>query len=215
MRGALLLTIGLATVCANAQVTLFNSPDPANNASVRASWLAAAGVAAPEVVEDFESYAIGTALSGVTLTGGLVITELDPSPLMSVQSSSAFFGSSVPFGQGLAVRENRALRFDFAAPVSYVGFYDIDQSGSDLRVFLADNTFIDFNNSDTTGSSGLSGEFLGVVSTGPAITGLLFAVQGGDGEAGIDSVEFGAVPEPATMIALAVGAAVVARRKRK
>ncbi len=215
MRGVLTSVGIFAALAAHAQVTMFNANNPVDNDSVRSSWLAAAGVLSPQFAEDFESYSIGTALSGVPLVGGLTVTDTNVNPIQTVQSSSAFFGGSTPFGQGLALREGHTYEFVFATPVYYVGMYDIDQGDSDIRVFLADNTSVDFINLDSTASAGLSGEFFGFVSTGPAITGLRFVADGGDNEMGLDSIEYGAVPEPATMIALALGAAVIARRKRK
>ncbi|MFM9873363.1 MAG: PEP-CTERM sorting domain-containing protein [Fimbriimonadaceae bacterium] len=216
MRGAIFVSVVLAAVGAQAQVTLFNSSDPANNAATRTAWLAAAGVAAPDFLEDFESYAIGTSLQSVSLIGGATITDSNATPVISVQSSSTFFGGSVPFGKGLALRETHAYTFAFAAPISYFGMYDIDQGGSSFRVFLADSSFVDFSGLDSTASSGSSGEFVGFVAVGPMITSIQFNADGGDNEVGIDELQYGAaVPEPTTMIALALGAAVVGRRKRK
>jgi hypothetical protein len=192
-----------------------NSLDPGSNAATMVNWQAAAGIAAPQFTEDFESYAIGTDLNGVPLIGGMTLTDTNAVPNVTVQSSSSFFGSSTPFGQGLALRENRLFVFEFAAPTQYFALYDIDDSGSSLTLYLEDNTTATFTGLDTTGSSGLSGEFLGFVSSGPAITKIDFNGAGGDGEWGIDNVMYGAVPEPATMAALGLGVAAMIRRRKR
>lgn len=216
MRGLISFAICLGAVGAQAQVTMFNAATPGDNVATRDAWLAAAGVIAPDHVEDFESYAIGTALHGTPLIGGAVITDTNASPIMSVQSSSAFFGGSVPFGQGLALREGRTYNIMFATPVTYVGMYDIDQGGSDIRVFLSDSSFVDFLNLDTAGNSGLSGEFFGFVATGVSITSIRYIADGGDNETGLDILEYGeAVPEPATMALLAFGGLAALRKRRK
>jgi len=216
MRGFISCAVLLGAVGAHAQVTMFNADTPADNVTTRDAWLAAAGVVAPDHLEDFESYAIGTALHGVPLVGGAVITDTNASPIMSVQSSSSFFGGSVPFGQGLALREGRTYNITFATPVTYVGMFDIDQGGSDVRVFLSDSSFVDFLNLDTAGNSGLSGEFFGFVTTGLTITSIRFIADGGDNEMGLDNLQYGeAVPEPATMTLLALGGLAVLRKRRK
>jgi len=198
-----------------AQVTLFNSPDTTSNAATRTNWLTAAGVAAPDVMQDFESFSVGTNLSGVSLPGGMTITNTSNNSAL-VQSSSAFFGGSLPFGtNGLAAAENRVFEFTFTSPLTYLGLYEMDSSGTDYRVFLADNTFVDFNDLDPTASSGQSGEFVGFVTTGPAIVAMRVNTSGGDGEMGFDEVQFGAVPEPATMAALGLGLAALLRRRAR
>lgn len=205
----------LGAVGTQAQVTLFNAATPGDNAATRTAWLAAAGVLAPEFTEDFESYAIGTSLQGTPLAGGVTITDTNAAPIISVQSSSAFFGGSVPFGQGLALREGHTYNFAFATPVAYIGMYDIDQGDSDIRVFLSDSTFVDFLNLDSTNSSGSSGEFFGFVASGVSIVGISYFADGGDNETGLDNIEFGVVPEPATITILGIGAAAILRKRRK
>jgi len=179
------------------------------------NWLTAAGIAAPEFTEDFESYAIGTDLNGAQFIGGVTFTDTNVTPSVTVQSSSAFFGSSIPFGQGLALRESRLFTFEFVQPVQYFALYDIDAGGGGVTLYLSDNTTASFTGFDSTASSGLSGEFLGFVSSGPAITKIDFNGAGGDGEWGIDNVMYGAVPEPATMAALGLGVAAMIRRRKR
>ncbi|MBX3096919.1 MAG: PEP-CTERM sorting domain-containing protein [Fimbriimonadaceae bacterium] len=200
---------------AMAQVTIYNSPNVAGNVAMRDSWLLAAGIASPMFTEDFESYAIGTDLNGMPLIGGATWTDTHSAPSVTVQSSSAFFGGSVPTGQGLALRELRRFTVNLAAPTTYIAFYDIDDGNTDVRVLLQDNTFVDFNSLDGTATSGDSGEFLGFHSAGSPIVGLSIWGDGGDSEWGIDNLQYGAVPEPATVIALGAGALALARRRRR
>lgn len=198
----------------SAQVSIFDSVNVSTNSSTYNAWLSAAGVSAPTYNENFESYAVGTNLNGVALIGGVTITDLSSAPNVTVQSSSAFFGSSIPFDNGLALRESRTFEFNFSTPTQYVGLYDIDDSGSDVTIILTDNTSVTFSNLEGTASSGASGEFLGFVSSGAAISKIRYFGQGGDGEWGIDELQYGVVPEPASMTALAVGIAAMLKRKR-
>ncbi|MBX3096920.1 MAG: PEP-CTERM sorting domain-containing protein [Fimbriimonadaceae bacterium] len=214
MRGITLLAGLLVMGGAMAQVTIYNSPNVAGNVAMRDSWLLAAGIASPMFTENFESYAIGTDLNGMPLIGGATWTDTNSVPSVTVQSSSAFFGGSIPTGQGLALFENRTFTVALSAPTSYIAFYDIDDGGTDVRVLLQDNTFVDFNNLDSTAVGGDSGEFLGFHSAGSPIVGLSILGDGGDGEWGIDNLQYGAVPEPATVIALGVGALALLRRRK-
>jgi hypothetical protein len=215
VRVPLLLVLGCLSAGSMAQVSIFNSASSAGNAAARNAWLAAAGILAPDNLEDFESYGLGTNLSGSLLSGGLTITDLHASPFAQVQSASSFFGGSVPIGKGLALKENHKIQFDFAAPTSYFGILTMDDGGSDVRIYLDDNTTVDFNNLDTAGSSGANSEFLGFYSNGPKIVKIDYYGQGGDGEWGIDNVQYAAVPEPGTLVALGAGAALLASRRRR
>ena len=214
MKGLVLLSLCFGSASAFAQVTIFNSANLGNNTATRDAWLTAAGIVNSEVFEDFESYAVGTSMNGAPLLGGLTITDTHASPYATVQSAASFFGTTQPFGNGLAMKENHMYRFDFAVPTQYVGLIDLDDSGSDIRVILTDNSFVDFPNLDGTSGSGQTGEFLGFVSTGAAIARIEYASDGGDGEWGVDSVEYAAVPEPTSMLALGSGLLLLARRRK-
>jgi hypothetical protein len=197
------------------QVSIFNSSTSANNAATKSNWLNAAGITAGDIFQDFESYSLGTNLNGASLEGGLTISELSASPFMHVQSNASFFGGSVPFGRGLALKENRLIRFQFDAPISYFSLYSLDDGGSDVRVFLENGTFQDFNNLDVAGSGGQNAEFLGFFAAGPKIVRIDYAGQGGDGEYGFDNFEYQAVPEPGLMLAGGVGLAHLIKKRRR
>lgn len=215
MRVLVSLAVLGAVAASFGQVSIFNSSSAANNTATRNNWLNAAGITAGDIFQDFESYALGTNLSGASVGGGLTITELNAIPFMQVQSSSSFFGGSVPFGKGLALKENRTIRFDFDAPVSYFSLYSLDDGGSDMRVHLENGTFVDFNNLDTAGSSGANGEFLGIFAAGQKIVRIDYAGQGGDGEYGFDNFEYQAVPEPGLLLAGGVGLAMLVKKRRQ
>lgn len=215
MKSLFVFVLTGAAAAAFSQVTIFNSASSAGNDAMRTSWLTAAGIGAPTFLEDFETYAAGTNLNGSALGGGVTITDTNSAPSVTAQSSSAFFGGSIPFGMGLAMREDRTFSFLFAAPTHYVALVDIDDSGSDIRVYLTDNSSFAFNNLDSTSTTGLSGEFLGFVSAGLPISRIEYTASGGDGEWGIDNLEYGAVPEPGTMAALGLGLVAILRRRRK
>lgn len=212
--------VSLAVMCAagaaNASVVFFNSPNFGSNAAERADWLAAAGISGGQFFEDFESYPEGTNLHGVALIGGAVLTH--PDSVATARTSSSFFGTSNPIDtQALAMSEETgAITITFATPVDYVGGYDIDMPGGTLRVTLTDSSTEQIG-LDTTGSGGDTAEFWGVWrNDSPAITKVEFlATTGGDGEWGLDNLEYGAVPEPGTMLALAAGVGVLVRRRRK
>lgn len=205
-------------VLASATPTYFNATTNGNSAATRDSWLLASGITGGTFLVDFESETVGTNLNGVNLAGGLTITH--PSGSAVVQSASSFFGTSNPIGQNaLALAEGSvAAVLTFATPVDYVGGYDIDKPGGTIRVTLTDNSVHTFS-SDTTGSGGDSAEFWGLYrDAGPAISMVEFvSVSGGDGEWGLDNLEYGSavVPEPATMTALGLGLLAVVRRRRK
>lgn len=215
MRFLVSLAVLGAVAVSFGQVSIFNSSSASNNAATKSSWLSAAGITAGDVFQDFESYALGTNLNGAALGGGLTISEISTNPFMQVQSNGSFFGGSVPFGKGLALKENRLIRFQFDAPISYFSLYSLDDGGSDVRVHLENGTFQDFNNLDVAGSGGQNAEFLGFFATGPKIVRIDYAGQGGDGEYGFDNLEYQAVPEPGLLLAGGVGLALLVKKRRQ
>lgn len=212
----LVLGMGALTSSAFGSALFFNSTSFAGNPAVRNSWLTAIGIPNGQYFVDFESYAVGTNLNAVDLGGGASITH--PTSNALVQSASSFFGGSNPIGtKALALGESTGtITLLFASPVDYVGGYDIDQPGGVLRATFTDNTTAQIN-LESTGSSGNSAEFWGVWrNDGPSITKLEFlSTSGGDAEWGLDNLEYGAVPEPGTMIALGAGLALAQLRRRR
>lgn len=201
-----------------ASVMFFNAVNDADNSVRRAEWLAAAGIVAGENFVDFEAIDVGTNLHGVALVGGLTVTH--PSGEAIVQSATSFFGGSRPIDtRGMALRETSGaaniIRMSFASPVDYVGGFDIDMPGATLQAVLTDSTVVPFA-LDSTGSSGDTAEFWGVWRNDAArISAIEFVnTSGGDGEWGLDNLEYGLVPEPTSMLALGAGLALLARRRR-
>lgn len=214
----LMFVLALGTVAGHtlASPLFFNSATSGGNVAMRSSWLAAIGITGGQYFNDFESYAVGTNLNGVDLGGGVTLSHPTSSAL--VQSAASFFGGSNPIDtKALALGETvSAITLNFATPLNYIGGYDIDQPGATLRVTLTDNSTFSFG-LDTTGSSGDSAEFWGVWrNDAAAISKVEFlATNGGDGEWGLDNIEYGAVPEPGTMIVVGAGLALTQLRRRR
>ncbi len=206
--------LGVVASASQAAVLFYNSTAVANNDATRNSWLADAGIVAGQNFIDFEAETVGTNLNGVNLSG---LTVTHPSTNALVQSSSAFFGTSNPIGtKAMALAETSGtITLTFATPVDYIGGFDIDQPGASVKATFTDNSSAQFA-IDGTGSAGDTGEFWGLWRNDAlAISKVEFlATNGGDGEWGLDNVEFGAVPEPGTLLVLAAGAALAAKRRR-
>lgn len=210
------LALGVASGHSFGSVLFFNSASFAGNGAMRSSWLTAAGITGGQYFVDFESYAVGTNLNGVDLGGGAALSH--PTSTALVQSSASFFGSSNPIDtKALSLGETSGtITLNFATPVDYIGGYDIDQPGATVRATLTDNSTISFS-WDSTGSSGNSAEFWGLWrNDAAAISKVEFvATNGGDGEWGLDNLEYGAVPEPGTMIVVGAGLALTQLRRRR
>lgn len=202
-------------------VQFFNSDVPADNATTRASWLSAAGVGTPAFLEDFESSALlNVNVSGVSglLAGSLTITDTSTEGEAFVRNSSSYFGGSNPVGsQALAHNERQYLQLDFGAGgVDYVGGLDIDHGVTTVIVtYVGGGTST--HSLEGTGSSGDTAEFWGFFRNDmPRITRIEMDASG-DGEWGVDNLEFGAapVPEPATIALVGMALAAAARRRAK
>lgn len=207
--------IGIST-SSFAGALFFNSTSFAGNAAERASWLSAIGIAGGANFVDFEAITVGTNVNGVDLGGGLSLSH--PSGNALVQSSASFFGSSNPIDtRAVALQEIAGtITLNFVTPVDYVGGFDIDMPGGTLRATFTDNTTAQIT-LDSTATSGDTAEFWGVWrNDAAAISKIEFiASSGGDGEWGLDNLEYGAVPEPGTMIAIGAGLALARLRRRR
>ena len=193
--GCLLL---LFAVNSQAALSTFNSPSAAAAADTRDAWLNAIGITEPEFLIDFETgFTDGQNISGDSLVAGLVITDTSPAGAAIVSDSASDFGSSSPVGTfALAHNERAYLEFDFSAsPVDYFGFRDIDQSStSGIVTFVGGATEgISF---ETTATSGFSAEFFGLYRNDMPKIILVQLDANGDGEWGVDNLEFGSVVVP-------------------
>lgn len=204
------------TAFSSAGAIFFNATTFANSAAERDLWLNAIGITAGDNFVDFESITVGTNVNGVDLGGGLSISHPNGNAL--VQSAASFFGSSNPIDtRAVALQEiSGTITLNFATPVDYVGGFDIDMPGGTLRAVFTDNSSAQIT-LDTTGSSGDTAEFWGVWrNDAAAISRIEFiATSGGDGEWGLDNLEYGAVPEPGTLLAIAAGVALSRVRRRR
>lgn len=201
-----------------AAVLFYNSSSPTNNVATRATWLAAIGIGSPDLIEDFESIALDTNISGLTglLAGGIVVTDTTSDGEAFVRGDSSYFGNSNPVGtRAVAHNEGAYLEIDFGAGVDYVGGIDIDHTGTAMIVTYVGGATSNHSLESTSGS-GDSGEFWAFYRNDmPRITRIQLN-SSGDGEWGIDNLEFSnPVPEPASLAALGVGILAVLRRRRR
>lgn len=216
-KGALVSALVMAGVSVHGAVMMFNSTTPANNAAERTAWLAAIGIASPDHLEDFEDIALDTNISGIggLLEGGIIITDTTSAGAAYVRGSSSFFGGSNPVDtRAVAHNEGAYLEIDLGGGVDYIGGIDIDHSGTSFILTYADGTTSN-HSIETTGASGDSGEFWAFYRNDmPLITKIQMNASG-DGEWGIDNLEYSTpVPEPASIAAIAIGAAAMLRKRK-
>lgn len=217
MKRTLYLAAFLAagTLTASA-ATFHNALSPSENTNTMNDWLADAGIVSPEFLVDFESFSNNTNVHDASGLFPLDLVFRDTSGESSALVNTGPFAGSNPIGE-LALEHNEQawLELDFGSqPVSYVAGYDIDQAGGIVRVTLLDGAVETFT-LDTTAAAFDSAEFWGLVAgTGNYIQKVEFDVSG-DSSWALDNVMYGgAVPEPATMLALGAGLALIARRRQ-
>jgi len=212
LRGLILVAaMTLAAATAHAGILTFNALDPGDNATMRASWLAAAGIVSPQHLVDFEAgFVAGDNLSGVTglFPAGLVFTDTSGADQAIVRSGAGVIHGSNPVGTfSLTHNELAFLELDFSAsPIDYLGFLDIDQAGTTGIAVLEDASSVPFS-FETTGVGGNSAEFFGLFRNDRARIVLVKLDASGDGLWGIDNIEYGtaappAVPEPGSLLLL-------------
>jgi hypothetical protein len=182
------------------------------------SWSAAAG--GTGIVQDFESFAAGANLSGVTLLPGISATT----NMLTLTAFAHASGNTDMFGAG--GRELGDAHYDIAVGQPYTRIaFDITafeqdpnnpstaQGPGKLLVFFADATTF-----DTEISGNLNGDpiFVGLVAD-TAITGIQWNEaqegSGGNEETALDNLRV--VPEPGTLALLGLGFAGFGWRRRR
>lgn len=214
----LFLTVWMTGYSEAAMLT-FNSTSPSDNTSTRDSWLTAIGITSPQYVVDFETgFTQDQNVSGVTglFPGGLVITDTYSSGSAMISGLSSDFGGSDPVGDfSLAHNEEQYLELSFSNPVNYIAFQDIDHYGAVVIV-----TFVGGDTDSITLDRARTGpaEFFGIYNNDMPLISLVQLDASGDGEWGIDTIEYGSqVPIPGAVWLFGSGIACFAgiRTRRK
>jgi hypothetical protein len=195
--GDLILIVAVGAAPAMAGIMTFNSNTPADNAATRLNWLNAIGITAPQYLVDFESgFTNNQNISGVTglFPAGLVITDTSGGNAAIIRSGAGVINGSNPVGVfSLTHNESRFLQLDFQTdPVDYIGFQDIDHSGTTgIVTFVGGGTAsISF---ETTGASGNTAEFFGIFRNDMPRIARVQLDAGGDGRWGVDNIKYGVV----------------------
>ena len=212
------LTVWITGFSRAAMLT-FNSSNPSNNAITRASWLTAIGTTTPQYLVNFESGFIqGQNVSSVTglFPDGLVITDTSSSGSAMISGLPSDFGGSNPVGSfSLAHNEEQYLELSFSNPVNYIAFQAFDHYihtngivtfvGGGIEPFTLDRA-----------RTNEGAEFFGIYNNDMPLILLVQLDADGDGEWGIDTIEYGSpVPIPSALWLLGSGLiALVGIRRR-
>ncbi len=201
----ILLSLGIVLMLVPlASATTFYSSGYTGMAAERASWLGDLGISTPDTTVNFESgFLQDEDILNDTLAGGLTISS--PNGYGYVTNDPSDLGSSSPLDTyALAVDERDVYTFNFNTPISYFAFYMLDHGATTLTINFASG---DTEDAIITagGATGFDGIFF-AFSADQDISSLYIPITGGDGEVGIDNIEFGApVPEPATIFLFGTG----------
>ncbi len=204
----------IVTSAAFADSLVFTSPNFAGNTTARNNWLSAIGITTPTQSCPFDELPNGNISGVVNIYPGLTITASTGGA--TVTDSPALMGNSNPIGlKAVAVREGALITLAFGTPVDYFSVIHMDLSTLFVTANYTDGTTGAYSGSGS-GSSGNTGVFFGLYKNDrPSIASIVLRGTGGDGEGGLDNVEFGrVVPEPVSAVALGLGAALLIRRKR-
>lgn len=210
------LTVGAALAVASAVSAapiVITSPNFAGNGTARTNWLAATGISAGDVMADFETLPLGNIHNQANVYPGLTVASSNGAA--NVVSGTASTGGSNPIDlQALALREGVNYTLSFSAPVDYFAFHHMDLTTMTVTVTYTDSS-TSVHSHNGAGSSGNTAVFFGFFRNDAlAVSSVLLRGTGGDGEAGLDNLEYGnVVPEPASMAALGLGAACLLRRR--
>lgn len=214
MRNTLVAGAALAAVsAAYAAPIVITSPNFAGNGAARTTWLAAAGISSGDVMADFESIPLGNIHNQANVYPGLTVSSSNGAA--NVVSGTASTGGSNPIDlQALALREGVNYTLSFSSPIDYFAFYHMDLTTMSVTVTYTDGT-TSVHSHNGSGSTGNTAVFFGFYRNDAlAVSSILLRGSGGDGEAGLDNLEYGnVVPEPASMAGLGMGAIWLLRRR--
>lgn len=197
----------------SASVTVYTSSYSTMD-TVRSQWLADVGVVSPDTTLDFEAgFDQDQNILNTALTGGLTISSADGG-YAYVTNDKNDTGGSYSIGTGVAIDEDDSYTFAFSSNITYFAFYMYDQSSTNLNINYADGTSEQVS-IPAGGAGGYNGAFFALVSYKDISSLYIPNVNGGDGEVGMDNIEFGYVPEPASLTIMSVGLLALTRKKRQ
>jgi hypothetical protein len=194
------VALALALMPARADILIQNSGSPADNDATVAAWLNDIGIDAADVefFEDFEAgFVEGQNVSGVSglFPGGLVIIDSDAGEAI-ITGLSSNIGGSNPVGDfAVSQNEDPFLVLDFtASPVDYVSFADIDHTGTTVILDFVGGCSVT-TSIETTGTSGNTAEFFGIVGEYMPRLERVSLNAAGDGEWAIDNIAYGRIAD--------------------